>query len=143
MEGLTTSSNSSRKSFNQTANGILGSVSAGLEEGGRRLHSRRQPQTQRAPLQRPPPRLVYEGPACTQGSSRRPSGHIYSGDGEEPAVTDGNACTSEGGAGRAEEEAAGELGTAITGETTSKGCEGEDEPVVEMSWFSAGSTRSL
>ena len=34
MEGLTTSSNSSKKSFNHTAKGILGSVSAGLEEEG-------------------------------------------------------------------------------------------------------------
>ncbi len=87
MEGLTTSSNSSKKSFNHTAKGILGSVSAGLEEeeeppthkaaaadprgpftaaaaeAGKkvknaRLHSERQPQTQRAHLQQPPPRLA-------------------------------------------------------------------------------------
>ena len=32
MDGLTTSSNSSKKSFNHTAKGMLGSVSAGLEE---------------------------------------------------------------------------------------------------------------
>ncbi len=32
MDGLTTSSNSSKKSFSHTAKGMLGSVSAGLEE---------------------------------------------------------------------------------------------------------------
>ncbi len=32
LDGLTTSSNSSKKSFSHTAKGMLGSVSAGLEE---------------------------------------------------------------------------------------------------------------
>ncbi len=90
MDGLTTSSNSSKKSFSHTAKGMLGSVSAGLEEeegppaleaaaadprgaftaaaaeaGAEvkemkkaRPHSRRQPQTLGARLQRPPPRLA-------------------------------------------------------------------------------------
>jgi hypothetical protein len=65
---------------------------------------------------------------------------------EEPELAAGDACANVGGTGGAEEEAAGEPGTAITGDTIGDGCEvgvEEEEPVVEMSWFSAGSTRSL
>ncbi len=66
---------------------------------------------------------------------------------EEPELAAGDACANVGGTGRAKEEAAGEPGTAITGDTIGDGCEKEveeeDEPVVVMSSFSAGSTRSL
>ncbi len=66
---------------------------------------------------------------------------------EEPELVAGDACANVGGAGWAEVEATGKPGTVITGDTIGDSCEGgveeEDEPVVVMSWFSVGSTRSL
>ncbi len=46
---------------------------------------------------------------------------------EEPGRAAGDACTIGGGTGGAEEEAAGKPGTAMTGDTTGEGCEGEEE----------------
>ncbi len=124
------------------------SVSAGLKEGGK-------PALKAAAAG---PRAYFtaaaaeagnkEDPPALKAAATDPEGTFTAaaskaGKGEEPQETAGDACTSEGGAGGAEEEAAGEPGTVITGETTGEGCEGEDEPVAEMSWFSAGSTRSL
>jgi hypothetical protein len=65
----------------------------------------------------------------------------------EAELVAGDACANVGGAGGANVEAVSEPGTAIIGDTIGDSCEGgveeEDEPVVVMSWFSAGSTRSL
>ncbi len=52
------------------------------------------------------------------------------GDGEEPEGAAGDACANVGGTGGAEEEAetaAGGARTAMTGDTTGEGCEGEEE----------------
>jgi hypothetical protein len=66
---------------------------------------------------------------------------------EEPELVAADACANVEGTGGAEGETDGIPGTAITGDTIGDSCEGgvdvEDEPVVVISWFSAGSTRSL
>jgi hypothetical protein len=139
LDGLNTSSNSSKKSFSHTAKGMLGSVSAGLEE--------------------------EEGPPELKAAAADPRGAFTAatteaGGGEEdeecsPALKAAaadptgaaDACANVGGTGGAAAETAGGPGTAITGDTTSDSCEGgvdvEAEPAVVISWFSAGSTRSL
>jgi hypothetical protein len=93
LDGLTTSSNCSKKSFSQTAKVMLGSVSAKLGEGG--------------------------GPPALQAAAADPRGSFTvaateAGDVEETVETAGDACTSEGGAGVPEGEEAGEPGTATT-----------------------------
>ncbi len=152
MDGLTTSSNSSKKSFSHTAKGMLGSVSAGREE--------------------------EDGPPALEAAAADPRGAFTAaaaeaGGGEEveecppalkAAATDPKgsftaAAAEAGGEGEAELVAAdgranvvgagmvGGPGTAITGDTMGDSCEGgldvEGEPEVVISWFSAGSTRSL
>ncbi len=87
-------------------------------------------------------------PARTQGGSRRPKGRVYSGPaaeagGEgEPELAAADGCANVVGAGEV-----GCPGTATTGDTVGDSCEEgvdvEGEPEVVISWFSAGSTRSL
>jgi hypothetical protein len=157
LEGLTTSSNSNKKSFSHTAKGILGSVSAGLEEEGG-------PPVLKAASANP--RGAFTAAAAEAGGSEEdeecspalkaaaadPTGAFTAaaakaGGSEEPELVAGDACANVGGAGGAEVEAAGEPGTAITRDTIGDSCEErveeEDVPVVVMSWFSAGSTSSL
>ena len=121
MDGLTTSSNSSKKSFSHTAKGMLGSVSAGLEED--------------------------EGPPALEAAAADPRGSFTAaaaeaGGEEEPEPVAADGCANVVGAGKV-----GSPGTAITGDTVGDSCEEgvdvEGEPEVVISWFSAGSTRSL
>ncbi len=157
MEGLTTSSNSSKKSFSHTAKGMLGSVSAGLEE------EEGPPALKAAAAD---PRGAFTAAAAETGGGEEDEGcspalkaaaadptgaftaaAAEAGGSEEPELVSADACANVGGAGGAEAETAGGPGTAITGDTMGDNCEGgvdvEAEPAVVISWFSAGSTRSL
>ena len=121
MDGLTTSSNSSKKSFSHTAKGMLGFVSAGCEE--------------------------EEGPPALEAAAADPRGAFTAaaaeaGGEEEPELVAADGCANVVGAGEV-----GGPGTAITGDTVGDSCEEgvdvEGEPEVVRSWFSAGSTKSL
>ncbi len=121
MDRLTTSSNSSKKSFSHTAKGMLGSVLAGLEEEG--------------------------GPPALKAAAADPRGAFTAavaeaGGDEEPELVSADVCANVEGTGTV-----GGPRTAITGDTMGDSCEGgvdvEGEPAVVISWFSAGSTRSL
>ncbi len=157
MDGLTTSSNSSKKSFSHTAKGMLGSVSAGLEE------EEGPPALKAAAAD---PRGAFTAASAEAGGGEEdeecspalkvaaadPTGTFTAaaaeaGGNEEPELVAADACANVGGTGGAAAETAGGPGTAITGDTMGDSCEGgvdvEAEPAVVISWFSAGSTRSL
>ncbi len=155
MEGLTTSSNSSKKSFNHTAKKILGFVLAGLEAEGDPPALKAAAADMRGAFTVAAADAGGEDEECSPAlkvAAADPAGTFTAataeaGGSEEPELAAGDACTNVGGAGGAKEGAAGEPGTAITEDTIGDSCEEvveeEDEPVVVMSWFSAGSTRSL
>jgi hypothetical protein len=153
LEGLTTSSNSSKKSFNHTAKGILGSVSAELEEEAEPPSLKAAAADLRGAFTAAAAEAGEEDKECSpalKAATADPAGTFTAaaaeaGNCEEPEVAAGNACANVGGIGGAE-ELVGKPRTAITGDTNGNGCEvgvEEEEPVVEMSWFFAGSTRSL
>ncbi len=151
MDGLTTSSNSSKKSFSHTAKGMLVSVSAGLEE------EEGPPALEAAAAD---PRGAFtaaaaeagggegdeECPPALKAAAADPRGSFTAaaaeagGDGE-PELVAADGCANVGGA-----VMVGGPGTVITGDTMGDSCEGgvdvEGEPEVVISWFSAGSTRS-
>jgi hypothetical protein len=153
---LTTSSNSNKKSFSHTAKGMLGSVSAGLEE-------EEGPPALKAAAADPRGAFTAaaaeagggeedEGPPALKAAAADPMGAFTAaaaeaGGNEEPELVAADACANVGGTGGATAETAGGPGTAITGDTMGDSCEGgvdvEAEPAVVISWFSAGSTRSL
>jgi hypothetical protein len=60
LDGLTTSWNCSKKSFSQTAKGMLGSVSAGLGKSGEPPALNAKLTTRRALLRQPPKSLAQE-----------------------------------------------------------------------------------
>ncbi len=154
MDGLTTSSNSSKKSFSHTAKGMLGSVSAGLEE------EEGPPALKAAAAD---PRGAFTAAAAEAGGGEEdeecspalkvaaadPTGAFTAaaaeaGGNEEPELVAAVACANVEGAGGAEAETASGPGTAITmGDSCEGGVDVEAEPAVVISWFSAGSTRSL
>ncbi len=157
MDGLTTSSNSSKKSFSHTAKGMLGSVSAGLEE------EEGPPALEAAAAD---PRGAFtaaaaeaggggedeECPPALKAAAADPRGAFTAaaaeaGGDEEPELVAADACANVEGTGMAAAGTAGGPGTAITGDTMGDSCEGgvdvEAEPAVVISWFSVGSTRSL
>jgi hypothetical protein len=152
LDGLTTSSNSSKKSFSHTAKGMLGSVSAGLEE------EEGPPALEAAAAD---PRGAFtaaaaeagggggdeECPPALKAAAADPKGAFTAaaaeaGGEEEPEPVAADGCANVVGASEV-----GSPGTAITGDTVGDSCEGgvdvEGEPEVVRSWFSAGSTRSL
>jgi hypothetical protein len=152
LDGLTTSSNSSKKSFSHTAKGMLGSVSAGLEE------EEGPPALEAAAAD---PRGAFtaaaaeagggggdeECPPALKAAAADPRGAFTAaaaeaGGEEEPEPVAADGCANVVGAGKV-----GSPGTAITGDTVGDSCvEGVDvegEPEVVRSWFSAGSTKSL
>ena len=152
MDGLTTSSNSSKKSFSHTAKGMLGSVSAGLEE------EEGPPALEAAAAD---PRGAFtaaaaeagggggdeECPPALKAAAADPRGAFTAaaaeaGGEEEPEPVAADGCANVVGAGKV-----GSPGTAITGDTVGDCCEEgvdeEGEPEVVRSWFSAGSTKSL
>ena len=152
MDGLTTSSNSSKKSFSHTAKGMLGSVSAGFEE------EEGPPALEAAAAD---PRGAFtaaaaeaggggedeECPPALKAAAADPRGAFTAaaaeaGGDEEPELVAADVCANVEGTGTG-----GGPGTAITGDTMGDSCEGgvdvEGEPAVVISWFSAGSTRSL
>ena len=136
---------------------MLGSVSAGLEE------EEGPPALKSAAAD---PRGAFTAAAAEAGGGREdeecppalkaaaadPTGAFTAaaaeaGGNEEPKLVAADGCANVVGTGRAAAEAAGGPGTAITGDTMGDSCEGgvdvEAEPAVVISWFSAGSTRSL
>ena len=152
MDGLTTSSNSSKKSFSHTAKGMLGSVSAGLEE------EEGPPALEAAAAD---PRGAFtaaaaeagggggdeECPPALKAAAADPKGAFTAAAAEaggagEPEAVAADGCATVVGAGKV-----GSPGTAITGDTVGDSCEEgvdvEGEPEVVRSWFSAGSTKSL
>ncbi len=152
MDGLTTSSNSSKKSFNPTAKGMLESVSAGLEE------EEDPPALEAAAAD---PRGAFtaaaakagggegdeECPPALKAAAADPRGAFTAAAAEaggkgEPELVATDGCANVVGA-----VEVGGPGTATTGDTVGDSCEEgvdvEGEPEVVISWFSARSTRSL
>jgi hypothetical protein len=157
LDGLTTSSNSNKKSFSHTAKGMLGSVSAGLEE-------EEGPPALKAAAADPWGAFTAAAaeaggggedevcPPALKAAAADPTGAFTAaaaeaGGNEEPELVAADGCANVVGTDRAAAGAAGEPGAAITGDTMGDSCEGgvdvEVEPAVVISWFSAGSTRSL
>ena len=153
MDGLTTS----KESFSHTAKGMLGSVSAGLEEeeGPPALKAAAADPTGAFTAAAAEAGGGEEDEECLpalKAAAADPRGAFTAaaaeaGGDEEPELVAADACANVEGKGMAAAGTAGGPGTAITGDTMGDSCEGgvdvEGEPAVVISWFSAGSTRSL
>ncbi len=149
MDGLTTSSNSSKKSFSHIAKGMLGSVSAGLEE-------EEGPPVLKAAAADPRGAFTAaaaeagggeedeECPPALKAAAADPRGAFTAaaaeaGGDEEPDLVTADACANVEGTGMAAAGTAGGPGTAITGDTMGDSCEGgvdvECEPAVVISYY--------